>query len=85
MNYIRTDQLFLLIRLDSRCEPGIYSGKPQSREGPIQFVQKLHQQLRVDLVSEKGVWNKCVFLYESFNIRREIRLIAIDLYTWLFV
>ena len=79
------DQLFLLIRLDSRCEPGIYSGKPQSREGPVQFVQKLHQVSRVDLVSEKGVWNKCVFLYESFNIRREIRLIAIDLYTWLFV
>lgn len=40
---------------------------------------------RVDLVSEKRVWNKCIFLYESFNIRREIQLIAIDLYTWLFV
>lgn len=34
----------------------------------------------VDLVSDEGVWNKCVFLYESFSIRREIPLTAIDGY-----
>lgn len=79
------DQLFLLIQLDSLCKPGIYAGKPWSHEGPAQFVQKFHLQWRVDLVSEKHVWNKCIFLYESFNIRREIQLIAIDLYTWLSV
>lgn len=38
------DQLFLLIQLDSLCKPGIYAGKPRSREGPAQFVQKFHQR-----------------------------------------